>query len=38
VHLYRLAARAASIYSEGPWDQQVLARRIREEFGPILAK
>jgi NAD(P)-dependent dehydrogenase (short-subunit alcohol dehydrogenase family) len=38
VHLYRLAGRAASIYSEGPWDQQVLARRIREEFGPILAK
>lgn len=37
VHLYRLADRVGSIYSEGPWDQQVLERRIREAFGPILA-
>lgn len=38
VHLYRLAERAASIYSEGPWDQHSLERSIREEFGPILGQ
>jgi NAD(P)-dependent dehydrogenase (short-subunit alcohol dehydrogenase family) len=32
VHLYRLAERAHSIYSDGPWDQRALERRLKEEF------
>ena len=32
VHLYRLADRARSIYSDGPWEQGALERRIKEEF------
>jgi NAD(P)-dependent dehydrogenase (short-subunit alcohol dehydrogenase family) len=32
VHLYRLAQRTHSIYSEGPWNQDVLERRFREAF------
>jgi NAD(P)-dependent dehydrogenase (short-subunit alcohol dehydrogenase family) len=32
VHLYRLAQRAHSIYSDGPWNPDVLDRRFREAF------
>ncbi len=35
VHLYRLAQRARSIYSDGPWDQEVLDRRFREAFASL---
>ena len=38
VHLYRLAERARSIYSPGPWDQTVLDRRFQEAFGPPVRK
>ena len=35
VHLYRLAERAHSIYNEGPWNQEVLERRFREELAML---
>lgn len=38
VHLYRLAERARSIYSVGPWDQATLDRRFEEAFGPAVKK
>lgn len=37
VHLYRLAKRAGSIYSEGPWNQAALERRFHEEFSPLIS-
>jgi 3-oxoacyl-[acyl-carrier protein] reductase len=36
VHLYRLAGRARSIYSDGQWNQDALERRFREAFSPLI--
>lgn len=38
VHLYRLAERARSIYSDGPWNQAALDRRLHEEFSPLISR
>jgi len=38
VHLYRLAERARSIYSVGPWDQSVLDERLEEAFAPMVRR
>ena len=35
VHLYRLAERARSIHNDGPWNQDVLERRFREELATL---
>jgi len=37
VHLYRLAERARSIYSDGPWSQATLERRFHEAFSPLIS-
>lgn len=36
VHLYSQPARVRSIYSAGVWDDEVLARRMRETFEPLV--
>ena len=36
VHLYRMAERARSIYSDGPWIQAVLDRRFEEAFSSFI--
>lgn len=38
VHLYRLAERARSIYSVGPWTQAILDQRIEEAFGAVVRR
>lgn len=38
VHLYRLAERARSIYSVGPWTQAMLDQRMEEAFAAAVTK